>query len=392
MLTTESVLSVSPNFFEWASLARPAMGHLFGKPLHMWQNTTRGLMGLPKDKPIIMVGHQPTLFHPGILSKFIAARRVADEIDGIVVFLVVDHHIGPADELQRPIEGEHLSIETIKLTNLDSTIAMKDQKSLVVHADIEPFSTALHQPKAENAAMQFAFALQEMMLPYVSLDQVLPASALMQTEFVNSVIDEMMINTTRCLDAYNASVEMFPSVGIETLQPTELPIWQGPKNDRAIRGNTDLRPRAILLTLIARLVACDLFVHGTGGMHYDQCMEAWSKKWLGVTPCEAVLSSATMRLPLYRKSFTDSRRDYFSPPGLEKQKREYLEAIERAAYKSPERQKAFAEMRRWTSAIQAPFQRTQLLLADSIAKKRDWAFPLYSHQQLMSLVQDVQHY
>ena len=358
----------------------------------MWQNATRELIGLPKDQPIVMVGHQPTLFHPGILSKFIAARRVADEIGGIVVFLVVDHHIGPADELQRPIEGEHLSIDTIKLTNLDSTIAMKDQEPVVVHADIEPFSTALHRPKSENAAMQFAFALQEMMLPYVSLDQVLPASLLMQTEFVNSVVDEMMINTTPCLDAYNASAEMFPSVGIQTLKSSELPVWQGPRNDRTIQGNADLRPRAILLTLIARLVACDLFVHGTGGMHYDQCMESWCKQWLGVTPCEAVLSSATMRLPLCQKSFTDTRRDYFSPPGLEKQKREYLDAIERAAYKSTERQSAFAEMRRWTSEIQMPFPRTQLLLNDSIAQKRDWAFPLYSNQQLMSLVRGIQHY
>jgi len=391
-LTTESVVSVSPHFFEWASLARPAIGSLFGKSLHMWQNATRELIGLPKDQPIVMVGHQPTLFHPGILSKFIAARRVADEIGGIVVFLVVDHHIGPADELQRPIEGEHLSIDTIKLTNLDSTIAMKDQEPVVVHADIEPFSTALHQPKSENAAMQFAFALQEMMLPYVSLDQVLPASSLMQTEFVNSVVDEMMINTTPCLDAYNASAEMFPSVGIQTLKSSELPVWQGPRNDRTIQGNADLRPRAILLTLIARLVACDLFVHGTGGMHYDQCMESWCKQWLGVTPCEAVLSSATMRLPLCQKSFTDARRDYFSPPGLEKQKREYLDAIERAAYKSTERQSAFVEMRRWTSEIQMPFPRTQLLLNDSIAQKRDWAFPLYSHQQLMSLVRGIQHY
>ena len=36
------------------------------------------------------------------------------------------------------------------------------------------------------------------------------------------------------------------------------------------------------MTGMARLAACDLFVHGTGGGIYDTITEAWFREWLGV--------------------------------------------------------------------------------------------------------------
>ena len=87
---THTSATLSPEFPEWSSLVSPASGCVLGKTLHKWQEQVRASLQLPTDKPIVIVGHQPTFFHPGILAKFIAANRLAKQIDGVLVFLVVD--------------------------------------------------------------------------------------------------------------------------------------------------------------------------------------------------------------------------------------------------------------------------------------------------------------
>src|SRR6516225_7263904 len=43
------------------------------------------------DTPLILTGHQPELFHPGVWVKNFAAAGLADRIDGRAVHLIVDN-------------------------------------------------------------------------------------------------------------------------------------------------------------------------------------------------------------------------------------------------------------------------------------------------------------
>jgi len=61
-----------------------------------------------------------------------------------------------------------------------------------------------------------------------------------------------------------------------------------------------VRPRALTLTLWARLLACDLFVHGIGGAKYDRITDVILDRYYGKEPPAYVCVSATLRLLLPR--------------------------------------------------------------------------------------------
>ena len=49
------------------------------------------LPALSEELPLVLTGHQPVLFHPGVWAKNFAASRLAGEVGGIAVNLVVDN-------------------------------------------------------------------------------------------------------------------------------------------------------------------------------------------------------------------------------------------------------------------------------------------------------------
>ncbi len=59
-----------------------------------------------------------------------------------------------------------------------------------------------------------------------------------------------------------------------------------------------VRPRALTLTLWARLLACDLFVHGIGGAKYDRITDAILRTYYRIEPPAYACVTATLRLPL----------------------------------------------------------------------------------------------
>ncbi len=61
-----------------------------------------------------------------------------------------------------------------------------------------------------------------------------------------------------------------------------------------------LRPRALTLTIWARLLLADLFIHGIGGAKYDRISDAIIQDYYGVSPPSIACVSATMHLDLPR--------------------------------------------------------------------------------------------
>jgi hypothetical protein len=59
-----------------------------------------------------------------------------------------------------------------------------------------------------------------------------------------------------------------------------------------------IRPRALTLTLWARLLVCDLFVHGIGGAKYDRITDEIIRRYYRCEPPAFACVSATLRLPL----------------------------------------------------------------------------------------------
>lgn len=65
-----------------------------------------------------------------------------------------------------------------------------------------------------------------------------------------------------------------------------------------------LRPRALTLTIWARLFLADLFIHGIGGAKYDRISDAIIADYFGIEPPEMACVSATLHLDLPQTSTT----------------------------------------------------------------------------------------
>jgi hypothetical protein len=363
-------LLTKPAIASWAKLVAPASGEIFGKSLEYWRSSTKKTFGLP-DKPIIVTGHQPEFFHTGVLAKFLASNTIAKEVDGILVHLVVDHHIGQSGVIELPDDsGDYLSTKFIKIAEVDSNIAMKDQNRVEPMGD-NVFSNALRGATGENLAMQFANATSNLMSEQAEVDYCIAGTTLLRTEFGKLITEHMREFPEHCIETYNNAIDQFPSSKIAKLNNSELPLWQGKTNEKVGSDNTDLRPRALLLTLLARLLLGDLFVHGTGGYEYDKIMETWVKNWLHVSPCAKVLATDDKQLPLSTATIEQARRTYFSPP------QHFLVSINNAPRGSSERKLHYLAMHKWLAERNQKPNISALKKAKKIVCKRDWAFPLF---------------
>jgi len=93
--------------------------------------------------------------------------------------------------------------------------------------------------------------------------------------------------------------------------------------------------------------------------------------------------TATVRLPLHAQSIDDARRMFFSPP------KSLVEAIENAPYGSAEKKLQFLALQKWLAQHSQKPDIASLKKAQQIARKRDWAFPLYSDAQLAQLKHEI---
>ena len=185
---------------------------------------------------------------------------------------------------------------------------MRPERAHEVPAEVEPALASIERAIAaergrENLSMQMAHAANALLLPHARVDHTLAATALAALPFAQA----MRAGFAPMRDAYNAAVK---GERIGPLAEHELPFW---KLDRASMSRTPLlegdaaelvAPRALTLTAIARLTLCDVFIHGTGGGHYDRAMERWIAAALGdearaaLAPMQVV--TATRHAPLAR--------------------------------------------------------------------------------------------
>lgn len=95
----------------------------------------------------------------------------------------------------------------------------------------------------------------------------------------------------------------------------EIPLGELREGDASTRlvsllGDWRLRPRALALTMWARLLLADLFIHGIGGAKYDRISDVIVADYYGLTPPHMACVSATLHLdlPSPRSDIAELRR------------------------------------------------------------------------------------
>lgn len=418
----------------------------------------RAELGLPTDRPVIMTGHQAEWWHPGIVAKFFAADSAARALGAAAAWLVVDQDDPPADTSMRwparDAEGR-LVVHTADLLD-DTRSPVASDRSIpngsapfpFVEQGLRRIRSAWEEAAREKTApRRVAAALKQLISPYTGPAAVVFGSGLSQTALFGRIVEAMTADPAGCGDPYNAAARAHPSAGIRPLVADEvqdryeLPLWHLPADGgprRRVYAETvaaipihELAPRALLLTGLLRLAACDLFIHGTGGgggggdaAHegYDRVTEDWFAGWARAVPAAAAVLhrplapatvvTATMRLPLIggpsprsdevaraRWAAHHARHEpsMLGDAAAAQEKRRLVTAIAAAPRHSQARRARFAELH----ALLDRFDRAHAddldglddharqaarRVADwSVAADRTWPFPLYPEPALRSL-------
>lgn len=397
-------------------------------------------LGLATDRLIIMTGHQAEFWHPGILAKYLATDAASVALNAQPAWLVVDQDRAESANLRYPTRTNgRLSIGTatvrersVSTTNGSIEAGIQQRRDAAL--------AALQSHTSGPLPRRIAATLADLMSPLLSLPApTLFATDLNRTTLFQSLVENMRRDPEACILAYNAAARLHPSAGIRPLiaddiqDRWELPLWHLPPGKPRTHVYaemtvpvSELAPKALFMTGLMRLAACDLFIHGTGGgggggndddSHdgYDLITEEWLERWLGVPRARLApmaVVTATRYLPLstepppspadVARAIVKAHRARHSPELLGDhagaiRKQALVHEIAAAPHHSHQRADLFREMHRILEAIRRAHasaldeldhtadQLKARLSERNIAFDRTWPFALYPQSTLREL-------
>ncbi|MHB2018889.1 MAG: hypothetical protein ACYCW6_18235 [Candidatus Xenobia bacterium] len=296
---------------------------------------------LAEDRPhLLMTGHQPGFWHPGVWIKNFVLEQMADACNALRLHVSVDSDLpptlsagfpapGPEREratLYTPPGGRPFEVLPVPTTaKWDGFVKAMRQRIL---PELRPRIDRLHE--AQQQARQ---KLSQVGAPHLGiwLDLLrreledppacpeVPLSHVCATASFRGFVAEVLSDLKGFWQIYNDALASYrkmhhvrsaanpmPDLRIRgtaretpfwildrdnvrrglwvepdgTLLAREVPIGRFTGEASSLAG-LSLRPRALTLTLFFRSRVCDLFVHGVGGARYDTITDAIAQAWLG---------------------------------------------------------------------------------------------------------------
>lgn len=438
-------LRLDPAPARWRALARARFDALDGRARRFRQQ-----LGLPLDRPIIMTGHQATWWHAGILAKFIAAEAAANDADAAVAWICPDQDERGFSTLRLPtMVRDGAGAASRRGLRVERAAIGPDIAPGVAAASRPPFAPRAPKLAGEPAlpsaaaglarvvetlerhrakptgAKQVMAALADLAAPTVAPAPMIFASELHGADLFQEIVQRLTREPAAAAAAYNRAVERYPDATLATLRSRkgvwETPLWRltpGAPRRRVFADELariplrELAPRAILMTGLLRLAACDLFIHGEGGERYDRAAEAWLKDWLGAALAPIAVATATMTLPLAGGAIVSAREAararwlahhaLHNPAAVgdgarDAQKRALLQRIEALKKAGQAPGDAFAALHRFLAAYRSERaadlralerkadEAARALAARELLEDRTWAFFLHEPAALESL-------
>ncbi|MFM7207194.1 MAG: hypothetical protein ACKO4T_11075 [Planctomycetaceae bacterium] len=331
-------------------------------------------------RPIIMGGHQPELFHPGVWVKNAALDAYARQVGGTAVNLVVDSDrcgrvsaavpVGsPASARVEEVPFDAFTVEAAweerPVIDADCFASFGDRAARVLAPLVSrPIVRAWWPLVVDRAKESHRLGLGIAQARHVLEERFgletleLPVSEMMRLPTVMVFVGWLLAHARRLHEAYNESLADYrrtrrvrgrgrpmPDLAVRhdsAGEWIEVPWWIWSREDprrRRVFANTStpgvlalsdmetlrvelpitpdtspskwvdamsrmeehairLRPRAIVTTLVSRLMVADVFVHGIGGAAYDVITDDVVRRLAGSDPPRHAVASGTLRLPL----------------------------------------------------------------------------------------------
>jgi len=333
---------------------------------------------VPSDnRPLVVMGHQPLLFHPGVWFKYLLLTRLAATAPAAGLHLIVDTDAtGPVGaDVPDEHDGLHRAHETLVDLAPDVPLeAAPVPEPAVWTAFVERVRTHLAAVRPSSLAARFdtwaggigeargalslgawlarlrrRYEAQAGAPGYLELPMSRLADTAEFRAFALHVLrapDELVRVYNGQLEAYRrahrlrSSANPFPNLTRDGGR-VEAPFWvvrdgrrrelhvsradgrltlsvgadaiatipTDPSGVEALaEQGVALRPKAIGLTMFARLCLGDLFIHGVGGGRYDRVTDAIASELFGCPPSPYLVATATLHLPLAAEASAAARR------------------------------------------------------------------------------------
>jgi hypothetical protein len=375
-------------------------------------------------RPLLLAGHQPELSHAGVWAKNFALNGLANRIGGIPLNLVVDNDTLKSTSLRFPTFHRHdptaVRLESVAFDHFTGEVPYEDRRV----QDAEFFRTfpdraaEVYRTWGVNPVLprvwadvladpspivgeKFAATRRKWEREWGCSNFELPVSRLVKTQAFRVFVEDLVKNCERFRGVYNAAVRAYRRANhirsrshpVPDLRENELPFWgpMDPKGRRqrltcqTIADPSHVRPRALTLTLFARVCLGDFFIHGIGGGKYDEVTDAIIRDYYGVEPPEYQVVSATLHLPLPEFPTTQAdvialaRRErdvYWNPqrhvPGPERERPEVRELVRRHRQLAASEPFERAERRRWFSDLRSVGDQLREILLPRMGEASDW--------------------
>lgn len=315
---------------------------------------------------LVMTGHQPELYHPGVWAKDFLLQRLADETGAAAIDVVVDSDgfdvLGMRAPCMRPdpvschadlAVGEKEGCYACTQVPSGQALAAFESAGREALATL-PVAAPLHDFERFCAGLGSVALSARNLAEFVTVSRrrfeaaagtdylELPVTSLARSRAFARFVAHIALDARRFAETYNAALaayrertgtrsaaQPFPdlAIGADAIElpfwvvgAARWPVWVRTQGEPALVSDADvlcdlgadaeeaaerlfgsgiaLAPKALALTMFARMFVADLFIHGVGGGRYDQVTDEVVRHYFGVEPPSFAVASLTVMLPL----------------------------------------------------------------------------------------------
>jgi hypothetical protein len=286
------------------------------------------------DAPLLVAGHQPELAHPGVWVKNFALNGLARKLGAIPLHIVVDNDTLKSTALRFPgfydRDPHSVRLESLAFDQFAGEVPYEDRtiQDGKLFCQFLPRAHALtsnwgYTPLLQDAwqhidhssplplGEQFGRVRRQFEAEWGCVNGEVTVSTLSRTVGFRTFASHILSDLPRFRASYNTAIRAYRAAnGVRSanhpapeLAAGEAPFWVRTATGRRERATASsdvqaFRPRALTLTLFARVCLGDFFIHGIGGGKYDEVTDAIIRDYFGIEPPAYQVLSATLHLPL----------------------------------------------------------------------------------------------